>query len=189
MSMPLGLLIMAMFFSIFLTLLSLYRHPVILKNQAKISIEMMKEDLTKKLLVTDIVNRYRISLDEAGMESLFQFVFQWGTYFALLYPLQLVKLASLDSAPVLRNIDENLNFSILWVSGTGSFLSLVMSLLKRHDTQHKSCTSVKQRRVLYLAASIANTASYSILFITLVTTSMDFCMRTRTIAGIFNVSL
>ena len=161
------------------------------KNEEKTKIKEKSEIF---LTTKDIITRNKLSIEEAGFESIYQFMFQWAFYFTFAYWMSLAKEATKgisalgesaiecqepdlkNNVTVLPNFicewEEHFSFSILWRSGVTGMLSMSLSQLKSNAIQHEHSISLIQK-CCYLLASILNTLSYCSLTVLLATNLYD----------------
>ena len=180
------------------------------KNVGAIEIDytqLSRKDYNKEeehtLSLRHIIKRNDLSISEAGTESTYQFMFQWGLFLTMNYWISLADVAgelfppnfnyinatkrSLFEFISERNLTEeivlsyddicgiknDMNFGFLWKSGMISLFSLSLAQLKLNNIQHELSIDVKQK-LLYFMASVSNTVSYTSLLVLWATNFFDF---------------
>ena len=162
----------------------------------------------ESLSLWHVLKRNEISITEGGMESLYQFMIQWGLYFTLDYWLSLADVTqqfiNLNtnqtsnathsilqgdnggnstilnrlSSDDICGIREGVSFEFIWKSGVISLLSISLAQLKLNFLQHELSLDVTQK-ILYFLACISNTATYATLMVLFGTNLFDYIPLSR----------
>lgn len=178
------------FFLVLSIFLMFYTNPLKkMSRQLKSEIKLKNPKVEKNyetLSPSSLLQRYDLSVDESGMESSFQLIFQLGMYFSILsllyvsyhlYPkdfedLEIKKLKLWENvcSPV-GNICIPINTYIF--SGILGLFSLTMGQVKRNDIFNELNISLKQK-IFYFFSSLFSTVSYLLLLITMVTSFLGW---------------
>ena len=122
------------------------------------------ENGSLKIEPEQVVNQYNLSIMESGMESIWQMITQWGTYFSLSWLLTWRITLSPDVHDKLTIADGQLKFSHLYSSLVSSLFSLSMAQTKVRMVLYEYRTSVKQQ-VIYFVCALLNTATNFMLLV------------------------
>ena len=154
-----------------------------------------KTDIHSESLTTqEILTRNKHAIEEAGVESTYQFIFTASIYFCFCYVISISKAATetvfyIDNSfnssevttetsnttaliKVIQHLDETFVFSTFSKSFLASLLALSMSQVNMNAIQHEKSISMTQF-ACYAAASIFNTISYSLVIIFCITIALD----------------
>jgi len=139
------------------------------------------------------MTRNELSIEEAGVESVYQFIIQWSIYYSLTFWLSLSReatdsfiqsgsfLVNHSTSPeddlvelpgLINKMEQIFVFNTLWKSGLTGLLSLSSAQFKINAIQHQLSLSLTQK-ICYLAACILNTISYLSLSVVITTHILD----------------
>ena len=151
-----------------------------------------KED-QKVIPMECVMTRNELSIEEAGVESVYQFIIQWSIYYSLTFWLSLSREATeslIQSGALLVNdstssaddivelpglitkMEQIFVFNTLWKSGLTGLLALSSAQFKINAIQHQLSLNLTQK-ICYLVACILNTLSYLSLSVVITTHILD----------------
>ena len=143
-----------------------------------------------------IMLRNELPIYEIGVESIYQFMFQWAIFFTFHYWLSLASKAKAElslsnvsegnyiapnnSSPMdeIHGLEHVMDFGFIWKSGLISWICLSKTQIKMNGIQHQLSISNVQE-MFYLFASACNTASFASLLVLMSMTIFDTIILLR----------
>ena len=112
----------------------------------------------------NVVNQHNYPVSESFGESTMQLMVQWGVYFSFSWFITWRLKLSDEDRFELKEVDEILGFSNLYMSLLSSILSLTYAQYLLHSISTKYITSSKQK-MIYFVTALFNTLCSAIILI------------------------
>ena len=144
----------------------------------KVKLQMalpIHERKSKRVDTQSVLDRYQLSINEAGFESFICMGLSIGNYLNIRY--MLVQLSDIHDSEFEKQITLFINEKTIALSVASSVLAMTVAEIKSHETQHEYALSCRQK-IIYAMASLVNTLTISLLYASLMSACMFWCCRT-----------